>query len=527
MKFLPLFLLLLAGCDGGLTAQPPSGPATPAVPPNAYRLTTSPVVLIGDGDTACSQPAGGGDVWCSFVRGSELWAVNVTVSAADGSTCEAPGPSCLRLSTTLWTGDPLFSPSYPGINEFSGETLFIYGDASTMNHDDPFSGVIKAWRPGWAQARTVTTPKGYLCRGHASAAVSYCLDDVTVEASNVSFNLLAGPLEAQGDAALHSLARVRALGPTGQTMWGAAFSPDGAQLAFSLPSEDGTSETLQVVTTADVGKTPPAVILPGAAHWRLSGDGKKIFYLDQFNYADRSGKPSGRLTMVDFPSGGNPRFLSPNVGDFQVIPDGNGADKGLAILADMNKGSGTLRLLRDRDYPEGQVVVGAKISEYQFSPDLQYGFTYQPDGPENLIARVDGGQACALNTWGGGLPFLVTFLPKTRAVFFAEDDNKGALQGWYADPEGCANKTNFVTSLAYLLPVGDGIIYSQQDQSGRHMNLQHLAVTTAGLDKAGPKLLADGIDTRVAVGGGRWLLFTITDGVEKDIGLWAYGPLPR
>jgi hypothetical protein len=526
MKIAPLMVLALAACDGTLGYQAPEE----IVPPAAHQLTTKAVSLIGDGDSACSQPAGAGDVWCSFVRDGALWAVDVSRAAREGSNCDEASPSCLRLSTTLWMGDPLFSPSYPAINEFSGETLFIYGDAMTAKHDDPFSGVIKAWRPGWTEARAVSTSKGYLCRGHASAPVAYCLDNIAVLPSNVEFDLLAGPLDGQGSAPLPSLARVRALGQTGQTMWGAAFSPTGDQLAFSLPGASDDTETLRVVKTAETGRTPPADLLRGAARWRMSADGKKIYYLDGFNYADRSAKPSGTLTMVDFPAGGKPTPLAPGVGDFQPIVDASGTEKGLALLSDMSSGAGTLRVMRDRDHPQDLITVGANVADYQLSPDLQYGFVYRPDGPQNLIAHVDGSGSCALNTWSGGLPYLVTFMPKTRAVFFAEDDNKGQVQGWYADPEGCANKTNFVSALAYLVPVGDGIIYSQQDVTGRHMNLEHLGVSEGGLDPAGPKLLADGIDTRVAVGAGRFLLFTISDGTDgsgKDAGLWAYGPLPR
>jgi hypothetical protein len=518
--------LALAGCDGSLGYQVPEA----VVPPSAHQLTTSAVSLVGDGDSACSQPAAGGDVWCSFVRDGALWAVNVSRAAREKTGCDQAGPACLRLSTTLWMGDPIFTPSYPGINEFSGETLFIYGDATTAKHDDPFAGVIKAWRPGWSEARAVSTSKGYLCRGHATAPVAYCLDNIAILTNNLEFDLLAGPLDPKATAPLPSLARVRALGQTGQVMWGASFSPGGEQMAFSLPAAPDDSETLRVVKTADTGHSAPTDLLRGAARWRLSADGKKIYYLDGFNYADRSAMPSGTLAMVDFPLGGGRTVLAPAVGDFQPVVDGSGTERGLALLSDMASGSGTLRLMLDRDHPSDLLTVGSGVSDYQLSPDLRYGFVYQAAGSKSRILRSDGSGGCDLNTWSGGLPYLVTFHPKLRAVFFAEDDSKTQVQGWYADPEGCQNKTNFVSSLAYLLAVGDGIIYSQQDVTGRHMNLQHLAVTADGLDPAGPTLLANGIDTRVAVGGGRFLLFTISDGADgtgKDAGLWAYGPLPK
>src|SRR5256885_8214526 len=100
MRWLPLALAFSLGCDGTLQSQPPAG---------THQAVSGPVLLVGDGDSACSQPPAGGDVWCAFARtgdsgSAELWAANVTRAAADGVACgDAPSARCVRLSTTLWT----------------------------------------------------------------------------------------------------------------------------------------------------------------------------------------------------------------------------------------------------------------------------------------------------------------------------------------------------------------------------------------------------------------------------------------
>jgi hypothetical protein len=531
MKRLAGILLWLFGCDGSYM------PAAPATPPSKQRIATGELRLVGTGDSACSRAVGGHDLWCAFtrpgadLRAAEIWAVDVTRAAQGGVVCDAPGPSCLRLTDNAWTHVPLFSASYPSIDEFEGETLFLYtnppGDSG--NSGDPFVGAIQGWRPGWSGPRTLSSDKGYACHGSPGAAVGYCLDDVQTVMRNPQFELRAGALSATTPAPLASLGRLSALGAGGQVMWGVAFSPGGESLAFSGPAADGQGEVLRVIATADIGRGTPTKLLDRAPRWRLSADGSKLYYLADFNYADRNDQPAGVLTMVDFPAGTNPRALQPGVGAFSPLGEAGGKDEGIGFLQDMSGGFGTLRVLRDRAHPDQAATLEDRVEDYTISSDARYGYLYKPegsDGPQTLVVRTDGASRCVLNTRPGGLPYLITFLPGRSMVLFIEDDVAGQAQAYYTNPDDCADKRHFASNLGFLTTAGTGVLYGEADPTGRTMTLKHAPAVDGALPEDGGTLLEPAIDTAVAVAGGRYVLYTLATGVPEDQGLYVYGPLP-
>src|SRR3954469_8804980 len=245
MKYLVVVIALL-GCDG--TLQPPEPPPPP---PALHRLVSGPVGLVGRNATGCSsgvaRPGMSSDIWCAFYRsraqaGTELWALNVTRASADVVPCDGTSSDCLRLTTNLWTGDPLFNASHPTIHGFEGDTLIIYADASVSDPNDAYRGALKGWRPGWPAARTLTSPNGYLCHGNASAAVAHCLDNVEQKDKDYELDLLAGSLAGSAPGPLQTVARIGTLGSKGQIMWGAAFSPDGAYFLYSSPAAGEDTE---------------------------------------------------------------------------------------------------------------------------------------------------------------------------------------------------------------------------------------------------------------------------------------------
>jgi hypothetical protein len=524
-------LMFLLGCDGSVEA--------PLPPPARHQIASGVLQLAGRGDGSCSQPPAGSrnDVWCAFTRreagaeNAEIWAVNITAAARDGATCDAPGPSCKLLTRKAWTRMPLSSGAYPSIDEFDGETLFIYENTDPPSGlpVDPYAGPISAWRPGWAEPRLVSTPRGYLCRSSPTAAVAYCLDSVMQVRRNTEFDLLAGALTPGGTAPLARVAHLSAHGTNGQLMWGVTFSPDGEHLAFSGPAPDGSAEVLQVIRTAEIGTGAAKPLVTGAAHWQLSADGAKVYYLADFNYDDRNGKPAGALTMIDFPGGANRRTLQPAVGDFIALGTPGQEDQGLAFLQDMAGGYGTMRLVRDRAHPDQGSTVATDVEDFQLSPDLRYSYLYRPagqDGPESLVARTDGNGRCPINTRPAALPYLVTFLDSARMVLFAEDDADGVAQGWVTDPEGCQDKHHFVSNLAYLRTVRGGVLYGEQDPTGWNMTLRHAPIAAGGVfPDDGGALLEPSVGTHVAIAG-RTIVFSIIAGDAAAQGLYLYGPLP-
>jgi hypothetical protein len=532
MKWLAVLgLAVLSGCDGSLEAPLPA--------PARHRIASGALQLVGRGDTACSQPPAGGDIWCAFARlgpgnlSAEIWAVNVTRAMAQNVSCDSPGPFCKLLTSTAWTHVPLFASAFPAIDEFAGETLFVYGNTAAPSgmSGDPFVGPISAWRPGWAEPRRISSDRAYACGGPPGGAVAYCLDNVVQGKRNTEFDLLAGPLSPSAAGPLPSVGRLSALGSNGQVMWGVGFSPGGEDLGFSSPSADGTTEVLRTIKTAEVGRGMPTELLSSAARWQLGSDGRKVYYLKDFNYADRNDHPAGALTVIDFPGGGGAQTLQKGVGDFVALGQPGQAAQALGFLQDMFGGFGTLRLLRDLAHPEQAATVDTEVEDFTISPDLRYGYVYKPagaSGPESLVVRTDGATRCRLATRPGGLPYLVTFIDSAPVVLFIEDDANGIAQGWYTNPESCDEKHNFAGNMALLVPIRGGILYGEQDPTGRTMSLKVAAIAGDGtLPGDGGTLLEAAVDPQLAIAGGRSIVYTISDfGDAASQGLYVYGPLP-
>src|SRR5205814_2838677 len=267
-------VILLLGCDGALAPPEP-----PAPPPMVHQLVSGAVGLVGRTGTGCSsglaRPGFSADVWCAFYRagaqaGTELWVLNVSRAAQHAVACDGKSGDCLRLTTNLWTGDPLFNASHPSIHGFEGDTLIIYADASVTGANDPYRGALEGWRPGWTSARTLTSPMGYLCHGNAYAPVAHCLDNVVQKGKDFELDLLAGSLAGAAPGPLQQAGHIHTLGSKGQIMWSAGFSPDGAWFLYSSPADGEDTEVLRLAPTTDGGVGPAREIRRGAAKWQVA-----------------------------------------------------------------------------------------------------------------------------------------------------------------------------------------------------------------------------------------------------------------
>jgi hypothetical protein len=126
--------------------------------------------------------------------------------------------------------------------------------------NDPYQGALKGWRPGWAAARTLTSPNGYLCHGNPSASVAHCLDNVQQKGKNYELDLLAGSLAGASTGPLQKVAHIGTLGSRGQLMWGASLLP-GRRLVPVLVTRRGEdTEVLRMAPATDGGVGPPARI---------------------------------------------------------------------------------------------------------------------------------------------------------------------------------------------------------------------------------------------------------------------------
>ena len=517
------------GCEGELQVEPP---------PRTLRALQGPLQLIGSSTSTCSHGLVGnrasGDRWCGFARpapglgtqGTELWAINVSRALAGGREipCDGSSPHCVLLTSTLWSEQPLFQIGHPYIHGFTGDTLVFYADALNKDPEDGYHGPVRAWRPGMASPRQLTDAKGFSCSGHLRSDGVLCLANETGFGPALEFDLLAGYVGPGAGGPLPLLRRVKPYGTRRAPTWQVAFSPGGESLLLSTEAPDAPQERLEIIATGDVGKAPPRELLRNLSRWEVSGDGKKIFYLDGYA-ADLEGDGMGTLTVADFPTMANPVQIEKRVGAYETYGPRGGAVRGLSLLSEMDGGGGTFRVIADISRPANIVTIDQGIRDPRVSPDLRYSVYDGAVGAEDAItylAHNGGDGRCAL-TDPGTTGFGVVFAGATRQVFWLQSapGETGKFESWVADPQGCQGRRRFADNMAFMRATRTGLLHGVEEDSPATMAVYY---TPLADPEPKPVLLARQVDPQVVVLDERYLVFTIS-GSSPDAGLWIHGPV--
>jgi hypothetical protein len=520
-----------SGCDGSL--EPPQKPRT-------VRIVESPAVMVGRNLTTCSHgPAGGSpERWCAFARPlaegrTELWVIDVR-RAMGGEVggnvrCDGTSPHCLRLTSELWTGMPLFSPAHPTIHAFHGDTLIFYARSATGNGDQDYEGAIQAWRPG-AGPRTLTSAHGRACLGHERSGGLICIDNARRVSREDEFDLLAGSFAADREQPLPIIEAIRPVDADGDLLWQVGFSPDGSHLAFSdrIP-EGGKKERLRIAATEQLGRTPPRELVRDAAIWQFSPDGKQIFFLRGYNYG-AEGRPAGTLAVADFPSGANLRELQPGVGRFQVHGEAGGPTRAIGLYQEVSGFAGRYSVLADLARPTLLAAIGSGVEDALVSPDLRYSLLWAGDDNGDLVtfvARNDGSGRCQVAAHPGRGVYAPTFLSSPPVLIWAEDaaDNPLLTEGWLGDPQSCEPRQQFSSRLALYEPMRTGVVWGDLEDGARVLTLRYAPFAGAGLALEETQELRATIDGRVTVMDDRYVLFSVSRGTPEETGLYVHGPL--
>ncbi len=528
-----------AACDGTL----------PELAPPALRplLSGHPLAakarLVGDGPSSCSGSSDGGgsaDRFCAFsvpaaadTGKTELWVINVTrVAAGKPAPCDGSSPHCLRMTDTLWTGNPIFSPSHPFVHAFSGSTLVFHPEGRSKP-DELYEGMVSAWRPGWSQPRVVTSDKGVTCSAHPRAAAAVCIDSVTM-GRTIELDVLAGPLVDLPASRLPNLGRIRPLRSDGARAWAAVFSSAGDDFALSAPGA-GDREVLRVGRTADLGNVALREIATDAGLWSISHDGRKVYFLRDFNY-DQNGSPSGTLVMADFPSGAGAAPLQPRVGRYVLVGDpAAGTDRGIGFFRDVTGDFGTFAIQPERARPDKVVTIADNVEGALVSPDGRFSVFERPNNtgdPDAVLARNDGSGSCLLAAKRGFPVFGVHFPPAATRVFWAEGSEEPDVtsEGYLARPEDCGDKQRFATNLEYLATVRDSlVVYGETPAGAQGMTLRYAHLTRAqqwpgeGVVTIGRN--ADAWISLVDTVSAAHVVYQVDEGPPEGQGIYVYGPI--
>ncbi|HXI59395.1 MAG TPA: hypothetical protein VNO55_25185 [Polyangia bacterium] len=464
--------------DGASADGLPSFPRTGLPLPDGVR---PPQKLLGEAATltggrsisSCShQDPGSGDGhrWCAFsvpaaeAMATELWVIDVTL-AASGSipTCDGSSPSCLRLTTNLWTEFPLIGPGHPYAQAFDGDTLIFYADAIS-GHEQVHRGPVYAWRPGWTAARKLTSDQGLLCNGSEHAAVAICMDDLRGDPVKPdSFQLRAGTLADQTGGALPLVGQIQPVDRSGHSSWQAGFSRAGDVLAVSSPDPQSGLPVLSVVATGAIGVTPPSPIITDASSWALSDDGHRVYFYG----GDLPDSELHELFVANFPDGTGATPLASSVQDYEVLGDG-ALDRGLVYLTELDASTrqAAFVLMPDAGTPaHTQTLFSYRgfLEGVRLSRD-QRNTVWLSGGFVATAVHNDTLDTCTLNT-GSNAAFELQILDNAGLVFWTEDANDDLYgrDAYVTTPASCTPKQRFARGMYWYTPVGDrGLVFGDE-----------------------------------------------------------------
>ena len=557
-----LGFIAACGSSGGKVSSPDAGPADaaaadalvpdaapdvtpdlPPLPPASLRtLLPGSARLVGNGPTTCSHGplSTKNGPWCAFTKAiangdageiDELWVIDAgRVTAGESVPCDGSSPRCRRLHPGLWTGGALGGPLFPYDDHFEGDTLIFYAGGISTVPDGIYQGPVWAWRPDWAEPRVISGDKGLFCFGHLTAPVAFCVENV-FQGPPVQFDLRAGTL-ADAAGPLPKLAAGIHPYLAGEIAWHAEFSPDGTLFALSAPEPSTDGEVLHVGRTADLGQAALKEIAYNATAWRISLDGKKIYYLKDFVTGPT---PGGKLVMADFPAGTGAVILQEKVAQFQLLGEPGEIDRGLGIYQDKAMGVAKFRVIADRDHPEQVVTVVDGVDDVFTSPDGRYGafVTEDANGFERVnLATTDGKQTCVLNATPESEVFALHFLDDSSLVFWSEISNAigdGVPEGWLARTAGCADKQRYAEKADFVTTVKDRIAlvaFTPKDEI--RYTLQHARIGGGPKPVSMPATIraqSDGLVATLSDARSTFVMFQVVDGPPEMQGIYLYGPI--
>jgi hypothetical protein len=523
----------------------PTAPDAPPLGADSRLIVPGQARLVGTHFTACTNAFPiAGDRWCAFtlpdkVLGlTDLWVFNVTKALAGTAiSCDGTDPNCKLLippggnaamGTQLWTGQPMAGPIHPTTHRFDGDTLIFH--ALAVDTVDQYSGPIFAWRPGWDAPKQISQGKtAYSCSAHFTAQVFVCLENLG-NTNQLEFDLTGGPLGGPTKLVKH-IVPFRA--GTQSSQWRAALSSDGQYLAFSTGGRTAQERETLYVTRFDALENITTLKV-GASRWSISGDGTKVYFLANYNY-DTMGTPSGTMTMMDFPGGGNEVVLAPAVGSIQVLSE-SGVDKGIGFFDNVLAGKATYKIMKDRAAPSQVVTVLTNIGGVRaLSRDLRFVYYYKDFSmdtgttTDGYVARTDGSQvSCTLTTTLDSDQFGAPFTQNGALVFWADniDQIDGVGEGWVANPDGCTGRKKFADKMDFwFLRNNDGMVYS--DQAALDFATLEYLTFPAGNSLSPPTAIQGQVNRIYAVlPDFKGLLFTVVNSPASSDGIYLYSKLP-
>ncbi len=528
-----------AGSTGDVRLAPDTPPPTPAA--NAVKILPGQTDLLGSFQNGCTFGPGG-ERWCAVSRPlslsrRELWFVNITKAAAAKtllSACDMPGV-CVKASDNVYTAQPDSGPVYPEDSARASGNTFIYLTDASSAPSDPFEGDV--WVHTVGSPNTTQIGKGVfdcavsgqrliengkrqidkvvgICAGNPSSAAGDAENFFTLKGGVVAGQTPGTPaatLTRMGGDGLGIVQKINPIHPaTNALRWRVGFTADGESLLLSTGgAAEADVEKLYTFKSDDLGKagvvgTP----FPGGdniTRWTLSADGKKIYFLKEYNY-NAMGNQSGTLWVADFPSGANARELKSGrvpggstggAGAYRILVDAKGADQGVGVLTGLVMGRGSYSLIKNTagaldDATNVPLVAPRTRSLPLASPDLRFSlFAQEFDMTEPTsdiwVARNDGmGQPCPMTGGIAGGIFGFPFSQSGNMVFWTDSYEPATLSAdaFYADAADCNNaskKKKFSSHADFWFVDADRMLLYSDESNGAQVSLKYAWINGTSL----------------------------------------------
>ena len=518
-------------------AELPSAPLPPDVPP-PIRVLDGEARLVGAGITSCTNqdpPSGNGDRWCAFKRAdanathTELWVFNLSAFLRNETLgCDSGSGNCVRLTTDLWTEETFGGPTQNQAHRFDGDTLLFHTPGSS-GEDEPFSGPIWAWRPGWPAARQLTA-NGLICYSQGPQALAFCIENADKSAV-VAFDLRAGSIADPATPPLLLVDRARVFRADHEVGFAATFTADGQAFVYSTTAEASSKKaTLRVLKTSELGASTPVEIATDVMEWQLANDERKVYFLHEFTIANKE----GALMMADFPSGLGVTQLARRTGRYVLLDDGTTADRGVGFfVTNTGRFLSEYRVIPDRDnLGSGHTVFrySNQLEDFHVSRNQRFsGYAKYEEklGFNGYLALNDGSGECILNSDLGFPAYEYYFLDHAGLVFWEEESPNGSTiqDGWFGDPDGCKAEQRFAADIGFYIPIRDeGLIFGDA-YDGDTVTLKYAVITDGrNWPLGGPVTVREHVDLPVVRVGPRTshLLFQVSQGADGERGIYVF-----
>ncbi len=500
------------------------------------------------GHDSCSHEEGATtDRWCAFYKteatGTELWVLNMTQAVAGYDVaCDGTSAMCRRLSSKLWTGQVGSTEYHPWVHRFDGDTLIFYTETSAAL-DTFYEGEIYGWRPGWADAKRLTSSHGVSCMGHHRSAAVICRSDPSVEVTlqfgverrtAKDYRIWVGILPTGNEALVDLGALSNAPGSLVSIQQQAVFSKNGRWLFLARPGVEGadgaaTSDILGL-ELAQLGTTQPKLLAEHARLWLPANHDLGLYFLDGASATAEGGRD---LSLLELDTATR-RVLATNVTDYarlgvhdEFLPE---KDEGVFFLERLpGEKAVSLKLLTDVSNPASTILVGRDLEKIQVAIDQAHTYHLTREAGASAVAHVqrnDGSEGDCVLSNPHVDAFSGHFSDAGKRVFWLQLSDAGLHEGWVARPD-CSERKKFASAVQSYFPIGDELVaFTAEEPKVTPLRIARTsAVSDAPLDVQEIHESADTPNRVMWINGSRYLVFQGFSQSLENAGIFVHGPL--